>query len=293
MYTRILRLTAIVGAISFLASCATGNAASSDPIILGDSATIVTETDPQYLQDFVPVPELPANTAPATAPAAEPRADTVAVAVTAPPQLTPEEKKEEPREDEEAAEPEAPKGSGLAVVFKQMSLFVPDIKTRTYKKQDTRNASSVTYELTGGTLNGKQIKISGGTVQRITQRCQTIVVAKNNLGTLPLESLTTTSAWATLRGNKNTYTVSGLTAAQLPAPRVSPAAIRNAVNKAVRSKRMSKANEQKWQTALKNVRSAKQRPLRIALRSVTWKIEGKDASGKAYVKQVRIDIPVS
>lgn len=289
MYTRILRLTAIAGTIALLQSCAAGNAAKSDPILLGDSATIVTETDPQYLQDFVPVPEQPAK--PAEAPAEVPRTDTVAVAVTAPPEPTPEEKKEKPEEEETAVE--APKGSGLAVVFKQMSVFVPDIKTRTYKKQDTRNASSVTYELTSGTLNGKQIKISGGTVQRITQRCQAIAVAKNDLGTLPLESLTATSGWEALKGSKNTYTIAGLTAAQLPAPRVTASAIRAAVTKAARAMRINKATEQKWQNALKSVRSAKQKPLRVALRSVTWKIEGKDAAGKAYTKQVRIDIPAS
>lgn len=290
-----LRFTYIpiaVCSILFLASCASSSTTQEQPILLGDSSVIVTETDSAYLHDVVldvskvrPAGKdtiaIPTDTPVITT---VPPADTTIVGTKAIAQ-------NEAKEEETPQADEQPSGSGLAVVFKQISVFIPDIKTRTYKKQNTQNANSVTYQLTNGTLNGKQIRVSGGTVQEISQKVQTIVIAKNELGTLPLESLTTTSGWETLRGNKNVFTIDGLKASELPAPKVSTTTIRNAVAKAARSQRMKKATEQKWLSSLKNVRSARQKPLRIALRSVTWKIEGKDAKGRAYQKQIRIDIP--
>ena len=49
---------------------------------------------------------------------------------------------------------------------------------------------------------------------------------------------------------------------------------------------------QEWLNTAKNVRAANQAPAKVVLRSVMWRIEGKDAGGKNFNKELRIDIPL-
>ena len=49
---------------------------------------------------------------------------------------------------------------------------------------------------------------------------------------------------------------------------------------------------QEWVNSVSNIHSANQKPLIITLRSVIWKIDGKDEKGKTFSKQIRIDLPV-
>lgn len=271
----------------FLQSCGNDSPNRGKPIVLGDPATIVTESDSQYLQDFVadikPIQPVVAetntvDTTPVQTPAKEE------------PKQAEQPKKEEPKQEPKAAP--APKGNGLKVEFKEITVLIPNIGTRTYKIQDTKKANGATYEITSGTLVGNKIQAGGGTVTKVSQRYQTVIAVKNDMGTLVLESLNRTTDWQTLKGGNNTFTISGLDAKQLQYIKASPAAIKNAVTRAVRNKRMSRATEQKWLKSVSKVRDANDKPLIVMLRSVMWKIEGKDASGKPYQKQLRIDIPL-
>lgn len=282
---RSFNLLIIAGAI-LLQSCGNDSPNRGKPIVLGDPATIVTETDSQYLQDFV------ADVKPLQPVTTEPATDT-AVQTEAPKEETKTEEKtqkEEQKAEENTAT--APKGNGLKVEFKEITILIPNIGTRTYKQQDTRKANGATYEITSGTLVGNQIKTGGGTVTKVSQRYQTVIVVKNNLGTLVLESLNRTTDWQTLKGGNNTYNITGLGNNQLQYIKASPAAIKNAVTRAARNKRMNRATEQKWLKSVSKVRDANDKPLVVLLRSVMWKIEGKDANGKTYQKQLRIDIPL-
>ncbi|OSZ82702.1 hypothetical protein CAP35_05415 [Chitinophagaceae bacterium IBVUCB1] len=277
----IIVLTALL-----LQSCGSDSPNRGKPIVLGDPATIVTETDSQYLQDFVadikPIqPVVPTQT------------DTTPVQTQATqelPQQTAQPKKEEPKQEPKAAP--APKGNGLKVEFKEITVLIPNIGTRTYKQQDTKKANGATYEITSGTLVGNKIQTGGGMVTKVSQRYQTVIAVKNEMGTLMLESLNRTTDWQTLKGSNNTYNITGLDSRQLQFIKASPAAIKNAVTRSARNKRMSRATEQKWLKAVSRVRNANDKPLVIMLRSVMWKIEGKDANGKPYQKQIRIDIPL-
>ncbi|MBC7553612.1 MAG: hypothetical protein H7257_06495 [Taibaiella sp.] len=68
--------------------------------------------------------------------------------------------------------------------------------------------------------------------------------------------------------------------------------IRNAVQKSARSRRLSSKKTQEWLSVMGNPRTANQKPLMVVLRSVMWKIDGKDAAGKMFSKQIRVDIPM-
>lgn len=283
---RSFNLLIIAGAI-LLQSCGNDSPNRGKPIVLGDPATIITETDSQYLQDFV------ADVKPLQPVTTELPATDTAVQTEAPKEETkPEEQTQTAEQKAEEKTAAASKGNGLKVEFKEITILIPNIGTRTYKQQDTRKANGATYEITSGTLVGNQIKTGGGTVTKVSQRYQTVIVVKNNLGTLVLESLNRTTDWQTLKGGNNTYNITGLGNNQLQYIKASPAAIKNAVTRASRNKRMNRATEQKWLKSVSKVRDANDKPLVVLLRSVMWKIEGKDASGKPYQKQLRLDIPL-
>ena len=118
------------------------------------------------------------------------------------------------------------------------------------------------------------------------------MVLKNELGMLPLETLTSTTSWTPLKGMNNIYQISGLDEKSLEYPDVNRNEIRNAISKATRRRHMSRRKMQEWESSVRNVRAANQKPLFVVLRSVMWKIDGKDADGKIFSKQIRIDIPL-
>jgi hypothetical protein len=269
------KIVSVIAVTGLLASCEE-RGSGNGPIVMGDSVTIVTETDSNYLQDMV-MDYQPAVTPEQEAPKEEIKsvdtpATTSQVAEPAKPQ-------EQPKEE---AKPVA-KGNGLTIDLKELDLFIPNVAAK---------GSNGVYQLTKGELDGKQLKVTDGTVQKVSQRYQTVVVAENNLGTLVLDKLSTTTGWQAVKGTGNTYTISGLDDRRLAAPKATNASIRDAVTRAARSKRLSKAQTQKWLNSTKSIRAANQKPLSVELRSVMWKIDGKDAKGKPFSKQVRVDLPL-
>jgi hypothetical protein len=259
--------------VLIFASCKDNGSKTNKPIVLGDSATIVTETDSQYLQDFVG----DINIARPVAVTPEPVKDTIVRDTSA-------------NVTERVAPARAP--DGLVINFKELTVNIPAIKTKMTKQQDPGKANGVNYELADGDLNATELVVSGGNVQKVSMRYQSTVVVKNGNMQLRLPSLNTTTSWKPMKGNKNTFEIEGLEQQNLEYVKASPAAVANAVKKAARVKRLSRSTEQKMLASVKRARSVKQKPLNVVLSSVMWKIEGKDAAGKYYVKQIRIDIPL-
>lgn len=264
-----------------LAACTEHTGKSRGPITLGDPATIVTETDSQYLQDMVPALE-PAQE-PKPQPAVPEKADTPKPA-----------ERPAPKDTVATTKPAAPAKTvnGLNIAFSEVTVSIPNITTRSYSRGDLKKTNSATYELTGGNLNGSQLLVSGGKASRVQQRYQTAVVVKNGGKTLFLSGFNNyTSAWQTLKGGSS-FPISGLDERRLGFSKATPAAIRNAVQKAARNKRMSRKEEQQWISAVRNVRAVNQSPCAVVLRSVMWRVEGTGSDGKKFNKEVRIDIPL-
>lgn len=263
--------------VSFTA-CQSGVNKSHGPIVIGDSATIVTETDSKYLEDFVT--DIQQNTPDTTAPSVSTTsAKDTAQAATAP--------KEQPKPQPVA---QAPKGNGLTVEFKDITVFIPGVSSK--NNNSRHNGNSAAYGLSGGELNGNQLQISGGTVQKVTQRYTTSVILDNDLGTFVLEQLNHTSAWTPLKGNGSNYYITGLDDRHLEHSNASANAIRTAVQRAAKAKRLSRKKENELLGSVRNVKSVNQKPLEVVLRTVIWQIEGKDAKGKSFRKELRIDLPI-
>lgn len=272
IFTRSVSL--LILTLLLTSSCNRDRKQSNGPIVLGDSTTMVTETDPQYLTDYVDDIQLRTINYDSTKPIKEniPAAPADSI-------------------QQKSSTPEA--GKGLEVAFKGVTVFIPGIEARSLREQNLENASGASYQLTSGKLNGKELHISGGaTVTEVSQRYMTIVLARTDLGTLQLDRLDNLTNWKALSGGNNVYTVSGLEANSLEYDKATPAQIRDAVERAARNKRFSRANIRRWTHEVRNVRSVAQSPLRVVLRSVMWKIDGQDANGKPFHKQIRIDIPI-
>lgn len=268
---------------SILAACNGVNSSNNHaPIVLGDSSTIVIEKDSQYVHDYVTDfhPNLPAASETPDTPAAEkPAATTAATPATATTTTAPAQQ----------APPVAP-GKGLVIKFNEVTISIPGIATKSYS--NSQNANGASFQLVSGTVNGNHIQITNGTVTKVSQRYQVAVILKNHMGTFQLSTLSETTDWAPIQGGNNVYTISGLEPNKLKMPAATTAEIREAVQKAARGRRLSKKKEQELLLSVRNTRSVNQAPLSTVLRSVIWKIEGKNAQGKPYQKQIRLDMPI-
>lgn len=250
------------------------------PIKMGDPATIVTETDTQYLADIVP--DLNLNTG-----------RPVTIASTKPDSTPPAAVPDTTQTPTPAAVAAQPTGKGLKVPFPQVEFFIPNIETKTYKAPNLETDYGASYELTEGTLRDNKIYIKGAQIEDVYMRYQTIIVARNNLGTLPLESLRKLTEWKKQKGSNGVYEIEGLEPNKLEGLKVSNKAIRNAVSRDARGRNWSRSGVQKWLNAVRNTRNSTQKPLHTELRSVMWKVNGKDANGRPFTRQLRIDVPIA
>jgi len=271
---------------ALLYSCSNNGGKSRGPIVMGDSNTIVTERDSQYLRDFVtdinpPEPKPEEEVKKDTTPVQQPALATAQPVAQPASQPAP------------AAQPATTQniGNGLSIAFKEVTIFIPGVSAKMTSRQDLQKANGATYRMQSGNLNGAQIKMNGATITSVAQKYETDVAAKNNLGTLWLDDLAGSTAWQALKGGSNVYTITGLDPSQLAIKNASPAAIRNAITRSIKAAKLNRKKQQDWQNALRNVHSVRQKPIVVSLASVTWKIEGKDAHGKSFQKQVRIDMP--
>jgi len=249
------------------------------PIEMGDPSTIVTETDSQYLADVVNDLNM-ATSRPVTIASTEKETPAAAPA--------------DSNQDVAATVPNAPiTGQGLEVPFPQVTFFIPGIGTKTYKEPNLETDYGASYELTEGSLVGNKITIQGAEINDVYMRYQTIIVARNNLGTLPLESLRKLTDWKKIQGTNSVYKIEGLEENKLEGIKVSNKAIRNAVSRDARRRNWSRNGIQQWLNAVRNTKNTTQKPMHTELRSVMWKVTGKDANGRPFTRQLRIDVPIA
>ncbi|MGC4058725.1 MAG: hypothetical protein QM743_11490 [Chitinophagaceae bacterium] len=254
-----------------LIGCDAGNAAHNrGPIVFGDSSMIVTERDPQFLNDdisdFVPKSEEARKDSPATTP--QPVTEAAATPVPDP------AVKEEP----------------VAVSAKGINIFVSGLSGGS-KRIDWNKERHAGLMIAPEPLSGKSLQVQGLTDVTVKQREQTVVTIRLRNGSDVRLSLPGSySSWEQLKGRNGNFPISGVKDGQLRyEQKLNQNSLRNAVQKVARSHRMSKRETDDLLKSLRNVRSAGQKPLDIALQSVVWRIQGKDAGGKNIDREFRID----
>ncbi len=266
-----------------LSACGGSNdpTGQAPPIEMGDPATIVTETDSQYLADVVNDLNMTSS-----------RPVTIASTEKDMPATTTTDSTQQ--QVAAATMPETPvTGAGLEVPFPQVTFFIPGISTKTYKEPNLETDYGASYELTEGSLVGNKITIQGAEINDVYMRYQTIIVARNKLGTLPLESLRKLTDWKKVQGTNSVYKIEGLEENKLQGLKVSNKAIRNAVSRDARRRNWSRNGIQQWLNAVRKTKNTTQAPMHTELRSVMWKVNGKDANGRPFTRQLRIDVPIA
>lgn len=265
-----------------LFSCSNDKKKNHGPIVLGDSSTIVTETDPRKLEDLV------TDLQPVITPSAD--RDTAKTESTKPTDTN----TVKPVATEPAPQPaqtNLPASAGLKAEFKEVSILIPSLMAKISGSSNLTNANGAVYTWQSGKINGNTLRTTGG-VSKVSQRYQSIIILENKNGNLPLDNLTTTTSWEAVKGNNGNYPITNLSANDLEYPGANNTALRNAVLRAGQRRHLSRKRIQELINSISHTRSANQAPLEVTLRSVMWKIDGKDVNGKIFSKQIRIDVPM-
>lgn len=252
-------------------------------IVMNDPATIVTETDKKYLTDFVEdihLKEVPVVTE-----------DSV--------QKTESEETEEKKSEPTVIQENKPTvkantGKGLSIDFNEIQVFIPNVEIKSSNKQQPEKKGAASYQVVKGNLAANtKMQVTGSSKDlKIEMRYISTVLFENEWGSFQISSLGKTSDWLELKGANGNFSLKMLQANSIETKKNNPTQIRQALIKAISRKRLSKAQKQQFEKLKDRIHSVQQEPLKVAVRSVMWKIQFKDEKGKPKVKQLRLDLPI-
>lgn len=283
MVVRLKYILLVAGVMLLLGSCDDSKKSSGGPIVLGDSSTIINEGDQQQLKDLV------TDLQPTIPPAENKEEEEKPKAVTDTPKIVAAAQPENP--PAKPAQQPLPNAAGLKAEFNEVTVLIPGLAAKQAGNKNLQRASGAVYTHTSGNINGATLRVTGN-ITKVSQRYQSIVVMKSDVGDLVLEALSVTTKWEPLKGGNGAYAISGLDAKSLQFYDADNEDIRNAVQRAAQRRRMSRRKVQELVSSVRHLRAANQKPLTVTLRSVMWKIDGKDEQGRMFSKQVRVDIPL-
>lgn len=278
-----IRYSLIWAIVSVLfVSCKNDKKVSHGAIVLGDSTTIITETEPAFLEDYVVDIKLVDTTTQSSAPQSSEETKPVAK------DTVKEIKAPQPTE---VATPTQKHIEGLTIDFKEVSVTIPQIEVRSFKNQNAKMLNGVSYQLVSGKLQGNQLIFKNATITKVSQRYITTLVASNGGDKMELENMEYTSPWTVLKG-KNTFAITHLDPNQLTHKNTSVGNVRNAISRSARANRYSRKELNEWEQLAKTIKAVNRAPISVALQSVMWKIEGKDRNNKPFSKEIRLDYPL-
>lgn len=242
-------------------------------IVLGDSATIVTETDTNFLKNNVADLEpqelvqtlsvKPENQEPAAQIEAEKELPSTPTASTNEPVFT------------------INFGRGVLVTF-------TGITTRTFRKQDPEKDAGVSYAVVTGELSESVLKITGIKNLKVRQRYQTYLFLQSDEEELSLRNMGGyLSDWKILPANTSSFSLEDLK--NLNFKSVSYNTIRTATSRAARTARLSSQKTNFWLQKIRKTRSANDEPCLIKLDNVQWQVSGQASDGRSFFKTIRLD----
>lgn len=244
-------------------------------IVLGDTATIVTETDSQYLRDVVGDIEWAQPVAPKQQ---LPQSDTV-------------RKAEKPVAETAASSP----ANGYKIDCGNYTITIVGIDAKEYKKQNPAGDNGLSYAITSGNIKKSKLVLSGAIKDiKVKQRYQSKLILEGSLGEVQLPDLGLfTAGWSTVSvgdkgGNKE---VDIEVPARLQFTAINNSKLKNAADRSLRKSKASSKTIQSWLKAIRSVRNAGDEPTDVVLSNIQWQISGKDASGKSINKMLRLDVP--
>lgn len=241
--------------------------------MLGDSSTIITEKDSQYLKDevmdIVPSERIKADTA-VTIPK---KTQEVAVKDTLP-----------------AKEQTV---SGYTIDFGNSKIVFAGLQAKDAGRQNAERDNNLTYSVRSGNLSAAKLYVYGAKQVTVKQRYQSRLMLKSGLGSVDLRDLGLyTSGWNTVpesqSGGNAMFSLNGLN--NISFSQVNNNKIKNAADRELRKRRTSSRNIQSWMKEIRKVRNANDQPCDIMLENAQWQISGTDAKGKPFQKTIRMDL---
>lgn len=247
---------------------------------MGDGATIVTETDSQYLRDALPdfnpdalTPEAVRTKIPEDAPQPAVNKDTLAKGTA-------------------TTVPVPPAGNGLTADFGDLNVMIPGLEVRNAGRS-VKGQTSVAYSSEKASADAlKNLMLSGSMkVESVQQKADYGLVWTAEGKALPLSKTGVQSAgWQMLPSKGGNYKVAALNP---PAFKVSASTLRAAATDAVKRGRFPRTETNTLNSVAGKLRSVDGSTVKPVLRTLIWQVKGKDSKGRAVSHEIRIDMPAS
>lgn len=257
---------------------------TAQPITLGDSSMIVTETDSQYLKNVVDDIEPVAQTNKPTAP---PKIDTPVAAPPAPVAKT---------VDTTPAPTTAPasvtnnsKNDFVLNIKNNTQIVFKNIATREFKNQNPETQHDLSYLIINGSFEKSQLEIQNGTLTDLQYKVATTYYIKTSQGEIELTGLKgETSDWQKLPTKGNT---ASLPSATLKNNKTIPTAqLQAAIEKAINNKRYKASVKDQLRKELAGVKSINHNLISLKATHQQLTIAGKDSKGANFKKIIRFDL---
>jgi hypothetical protein len=256
----------------FLVACKDSTKIVSNPILLGDSNTIVTETDYKKLENYTEDISLVGkkNSADKDISSMMMKVDSLEATKNV--------------SNTTASTPLA----GYTIKNNSVEITIDKLAiSNTISNTAEKSLSLVGKK--GTNLENALIKITGLNDCTIQQRITTKLFAENNITLFELNDFGKfILPWATLATSNNVFESLGSNALQFHT--VDNAKISNAIDRELRKKNANKAQLEEWKTLYKDAKTYTDKPCRVIIIAIEYKINGL-LDGKKYSKLIRIDIP--
>ncbi|HOZ52077.1 MAG TPA: hypothetical protein PLU17_09480 [Chitinophagaceae bacterium] len=244
------------------------------PILMGDSTTIVTETNDLYLQN------LTEDISPTNKKSSEGKIATMMMQVDSAKSVQKLERENNP----------APL-SGFTINFSECEVVFDGLSAHAIQNtQDERTSNSVSYVKDGGNLNEMTLQVRGLDEVKVEQRTYTkLSVSNASQESFILNDLGKyISNWSTLAGIETKYVSLGMNS--LSFFQIDHTKIKNAVDRELRKSKKSRQEIQQWMDLIQKTNSYSDAPCKLELVSAQWRIIGKK-NGKRVQKLIQFDIP--
>ncbi|MBL7765700.1 MAG: hypothetical protein JNJ58_06390 [Chitinophagaceae bacterium] len=263
--------------LSFLflltSACQDNVSVRKKPIILGDTNSIVTESDSVYLRNFTD------DISPVNKKSSESDITKMMVQV---------DSAKSSKKLEENTQPK--QISGFTINFEECSVTFDGLSAHAIQNtQDERHLNSVSYVKDIGDFMEMQLEVTGLSEVRLEQRLFTRLVVRLENETITLLDLGKyITPWYNLAGKNNRFISVGSNSIQYE--QVDKNKIRNALDKELRKKKKSVTEMNNWLNAIKNVSNYTDAPCELKVVSGQWRIWGKK-DGRTVRKLIQFDVP--
>ena len=266
----------LLSGVIMLHACGDDKKSSSNqPIILGDSSSVVTETDSQFLYNQTE------DIAPNNHKSSSKKIAQMMVQVDS---LNATKKLEETPVSQTPL-------LGLTVSFEDFDVIFNNLSAHPSKRDpDARKSNNVSYIYDGGDFQEMKIQVKNLHEVSVEEKLVTKLTAVTQNERFVLQSLGTySSSWYTLPGKENLFISTGKNSIQFND--VNQAKLKTAFTNALQAKKKNSNFTKKALEEVKNARAAIDAPFKIELYSVQFIVKG-TVNGTKIKKLIRFDIPL-